>query len=90
MPEHARYEIIGVSEISRRWGVSKSWIYERTRARCLDRIPTVLAAKEVLVAWGSPALEAWWQRQIARGRPVRKHKASKQQKEGESNRKEVA
>jgi hypothetical protein len=90
--EHAAFEVVDVKELARRWCVKPHWIYDRTRSRSGDPVPTVLGAKKLLFAWGSPRLEAWWQRQVERGRPRRKasHKVSKQRSGGGFERKEMA
>ncbi len=90
VPEHANYEIIDAEELARRWGVPASWVYDHVRARCDDPIPATRLGKYVRFSWGSPKLEAWFQRQAARGVPARKKKVSKQENEGESNEKEIA
>ncbi len=86
--EHAAYEPIGPDELARRWGVNRSWVNEHIRARCADPIPHAKLGKNPRFSWGSPRLEAWWQRRVAESTSARPRDTSKQRVGSEPQRKE--
>lgn len=60
-PVSGGYEKIDAQELATRWGVRKSWIENRTRARtpAAERIPCIKFGKYKRFEWGSPELESW-------------------------------
>jgi hypothetical protein len=63
-PTITSYEVIDAGELARRMCVPKSWIQEQSRSRTTsDPIPFSKYGKYVRFHFGSPLLEAWFQRQ---------------------------
>jgi hypothetical protein len=56
------YENITVDELAARWGVRPSWVRAYVRRGASDPIPHVKLGKYVRFEWGSPELEAWFDR----------------------------
>ena len=59
-----QYELIDAATLAERWHVSERFIKEYSRpTRNLDPIPLFrLHRRSYLYAWGSPELEAWFER----------------------------
>lgn len=62
---HTCYEIITASELAQRWHVPVTWIFSHTRSRTADAIPHLRFGKYIKFCWGSPELEAWFQRRMS-------------------------
>ena len=55
-------EVIGASELAKRWNLPESWIREQTRSRAGDPLPCIRFGRYVRFEWGSPQLVAWYGR----------------------------
>ena len=62
------YEVLMAEELARRWKVRPSWIRQQSRSRCADPIPHVRLGRYVRYSFGSPELNAWWERRQYRAR----------------------
>jgi hypothetical protein len=63
------YPIIDSGELAKRWCVPETWVRSYTRARTPrdHRIPHLRLGRYVRFEWGSPALEAWLNKQRSGG-----------------------
>ena len=59
----SQYEVIASKELGRRWAVPETWIRNNVRKRVANPIPHVRLGKYVRFEWGSPELQAWWDKQ---------------------------
>lgn len=60
--EPSEFPVIESEELARRWNVPESCIRDSVRARSGDPIPCVRMGRYVLFEWGSPELQAWFER----------------------------
>ena len=57
-----QYETMGSKQLAARWNVPETWVRDCVRARSGDPIPCVRLGRYVRFEWGSPQLEAWFDR----------------------------
>ena len=61
------YQIITVTELSKRWNLPVTWIREHTRSRTKDTIPHLRLGRWVRFQWDSPELTQWLERHMKNG-----------------------
>lgn len=59
------YEVVDAAELAKRWKIPVSWVREQVRSRATDPIPHAKLGRYRRFCWGSPALDAWWNRRLA-------------------------
>jgi excisionase family DNA binding protein len=58
-------EILTIDEVADRLKVSKRWVYEKTRSRCLNPLPAIRVGRYLRFLWGD--LSAWLRSQSSGG-----------------------